>query len=69
LATTGKYEKLAHIIGTTYITQELILNQKNEYAYAYKTKKMNLEAGYKFGIFGHEDEKKKKMEKGERWNK
>jgi hypothetical protein len=30
---------------------------------------MNLEAGYKFGIFGHEDEKKKKTEKGERWNK
>jgi hypothetical protein len=30
---------------------------------------MNLEAGYKFGIFGHEDEKNKKMENGERWNK
>jgi hypothetical protein len=27
---------------------------------------MNLEAGYKFGIFGHEDEKKKKMEERER---
>lgn len=31
---------------------------------------MDLEDGYKFWIFGHEDEKKKKkMEKGERWNK